>query len=278
MDNKQIKGKKKLQQNKGKKQKKKTTKQKQKQNVRQYVKVDVQSQGGSGGGGSSSSLPQTFRDRSGENVVLMNLIEQLGKQFKQPQAQPQPQTIIQRIPPPIIPYENTYNPSNDLETINSVFNAPNNNDMSIGERLNEVIQPQTELTNEPNFEEGVDNVPMIEVYNKSVSKMGKDELINKYYDLINNLNITDNLTPLEIGSLTVPKIRDAVNQLVEKQKNKNKNDELIEKLNYKLLIQQEKLKAVPMANVSERIKKTKIDQHNKNIVNLQQQITELLKK
>ena len=145
-------------------------------------------------------------------------------------------------------------------------------------------RPEDVVNNAENlqlFEEQNNNLGENEgdkIYIKSVSKMGKDELITKYYDLVNDLNITDNFNPLEIGSLTVPKIRDAVNQLVEKQKNKNKNDELIEKLNYKLLIQQEKLKAVPMANVSERIKKTKIDQHNKNIVNLQQQITELLKK
>ena len=147
MDN--LKSKKKI---KSKKPKKKAPtvqrRQKQKQNVKQYVKVNVQTQGGSGGGGSSSSLPQSFRDRSGENVVLMNLIEQLGKQFKQPQAQPQ--TIIQRvISTPIerideIPVENDYNPSNDFNTLNNVFNTPNNNDMSIGERLNEDMQPQTE--------------------------------------------------------------------------------------------------------------------------------------
>jgi polyhydroxyalkanoate synthesis regulator phasin len=107
--------------------------------------------------------------------------------------------------------------------------------------------------------------------------MGKEDLINKYYDLVNNLNITDNLTPLEIGSLTVPKIRDAVNQLVEKQKTKNKNDEQIEKLNTKLVIQENKLKDVISSNISETKKKTKADQHTKNINDLKQQITELLK-
>jgi len=60
------------------KKKKLKQKQKQKQVVKQNVKVTVQSSGGSGGGG--SSMPQAFTDRSGENIRLQNLIDQLTRQ------------------------------------------------------------------------------------------------------------------------------------------------------------------------------------------------------
>lgn len=83
-------------------------KQKQKQVVKQNVKVTVQSSGGSGGGG--SSVPSAFSDRSGENVRLQNLVEQLSRRISAP--------VSSGVSAP------AYNPANDADTFKSVYNAP----------------------------------------------------------------------------------------------------------------------------------------------------------
>ena len=98
-------------------------KQKQKQNVKQIVKVNVQSTGGGGSGG-ASAIPPSFSNRTGENVALLNIIDQL-KQSIRPPIQPPAQISTRTEGQPEIPYD----PVNDKTTVNDVFNAPiNNND------------------------------------------------------------------------------------------------------------------------------------------------------
>lgn len=105
-----------------KKKKKKPLKQKQKQKqiVKTNVKVNVQASGGSGGGGSGGSapapsyIPQMFRDTSGENPRLVSLVEQ----------------IVARVPRLSVAAEApVYNPTNDIASLNAVFNAPINTDV-----------------------------------------------------------------------------------------------------------------------------------------------------
>lgn len=76
---------KKMKKKKEKKQKKQKQKQKQKQIVKTNVKVNVQSSGGGGGSGGSSipqyqPMPPQFRDTSGENVKLNNILDTMKKQ------------------------------------------------------------------------------------------------------------------------------------------------------------------------------------------------------
>jgi hypothetical protein len=104
--------------------KKPRQKQKQKQIVKTNVKVSVQSQGGSGGGGTPSFIPAAFSSNPGENSRLLSLVEQLSSSRARTLAE-QPVRIA--APIQAIPYdEPAYNPGNDAQTINSVFNAPIN--------------------------------------------------------------------------------------------------------------------------------------------------------
>lgn len=107
------------------KRKKPKQKQKQKQTVKQNVKVTVQSSGGSGGGGTGSpfpqSVPQPFTDRSGENVRLQNLVEQIARNVSAPVMAGNQMPIRQDYRAP------RYNPSNDAATLNDVYNDPINN-------------------------------------------------------------------------------------------------------------------------------------------------------
>lgn len=107
------------------KRKKPKQKQKQKQTVKQNVKVSVQSSGGSGGGGSGSpfpqSVPQPFTDRSGENVRLQNLVEQIARNIKVPVMESNDLPIPTKYPAP------RYNRENDAATLNDVYNDPINN-------------------------------------------------------------------------------------------------------------------------------------------------------
>ena len=108
-------------------------KQKQKQIVKTNVKVNVQSAGGGGG----ATMPQAFGDRTGENVRLMNLVEQLsrtretaGAKVAIPVSIPVPISvpIPVNINMPIKKLEEDQiaNPSNDAATVAGVFNAPIN--------------------------------------------------------------------------------------------------------------------------------------------------------
>jgi hypothetical protein len=93
-------------------------KQKQKQIVKTNVKVNVQSAGGGGG----TTMPQAFGDRTGENVRLMNLVEQLSRtRVALSKAEPISVTDM-----PIKTKEEApiANPSNDAATVAGVFNAP----------------------------------------------------------------------------------------------------------------------------------------------------------
>lgn len=76
---------KKMKKKKEKKQRKQKQKQKQKQIVKTNVKVNVQSSGGSGGSSIPSAqphyiIPPQFKDTSGENVKLNNILDTMKKQ------------------------------------------------------------------------------------------------------------------------------------------------------------------------------------------------------
>lgn len=73
---------KKMKKKKEKKQRKQKQKQKQKQIVKTNVKVNVQSSGGSGGTSTPSyqPIPPQFRDTTGENVKLNNILDTMKKQ------------------------------------------------------------------------------------------------------------------------------------------------------------------------------------------------------
>lgn len=104
--------------------KKPRQKQKQKQIVKTNVKVSVQSQGGSGGGGTPSFIPPAFSSNPGENSRLLSLVEQLSSSRARTLAE---QPVRISAPIQAIPYnEPAYNPGNDAQTIDSVFNAPIN--------------------------------------------------------------------------------------------------------------------------------------------------------
>jgi hypothetical protein len=101
---------------------KKKLRQKQKQKQQQNVRVNVTQSGGgaSGGGGGSfpvyipQQTPQQFRDTSGENVKLTGLIQSLENR------------IANFRPPVVAPVavEPVANPANDAATQTAVFNAP----------------------------------------------------------------------------------------------------------------------------------------------------------
>lgn len=101
----------------------KKLRQKQKQKQQQNVRVNVTQTGGgaSGGGGGGSfpvyipqQTPQQFRDTSGENVKLTGLIQSLENK------------IANFRPPVVAPVavEPAPNPANDAATQTAVFNAP----------------------------------------------------------------------------------------------------------------------------------------------------------
>lgn len=100
-------------------------KQRQKQIVKTNVKVSVQSQGGSGAGAAPSFIPQAFSDRAGENVRLVNLVEQLARSGRSRVEEPIRIKAAIR-PSPV--EEPVYNPANDETTVRGVFNAPINTD------------------------------------------------------------------------------------------------------------------------------------------------------
>jgi len=120
---------------KEKKDKKKKLKQKQKQKqvVKTSVKVNVQSSGGSGGGGSSmpQAIPQPFTDRSGENIKLQSLIEQLARRVPTRIQVPVEAIVSNQMPIQQKFNAPEYNPVNDAKTLNNIFKAPINYDIPI---------------------------------------------------------------------------------------------------------------------------------------------------
>lgn len=108
----------------------KKLRQKQKQKQQQNVKINLTQSGGGGGGGSfpvyiPQQTPQQFRDTSGENVQLIGLVKSLENRianFKPPVVAP-------------VPVEPVPNPANDAATTTAVFNAPINNADSLAEEV-----------------------------------------------------------------------------------------------------------------------------------------------
>lgn len=97
----------------------KKLRQKQKQKQQQNVRINLTQSGGGGGGGSfpvfiPQQTPQQFRDTSGENVKLTGLIQSLENR------------IANFRPPVVAPVETepVPNPANDAATQTAVFNAP----------------------------------------------------------------------------------------------------------------------------------------------------------
>lgn len=166
------------------KKKKLKQKQKQKQIVKQNVKVTVQSSGGSGGGG--SSVPSRFTDNTGENVRLQGLIEQLSRRIPMSVPMPVKQPVLIENPvempavfskPRALQEERAkaklasdYNPSNDNETLNKVYYAPNNNNNSISERI---LADKLQQIDPEGYEANLDDIQG--VFNSNLSNKFVDE-------------------------------------------------------------------------------------------------------
>jgi hypothetical protein len=108
------------------------------QKLKQIQKVNVNVTSGGGGGGSSappSFIPQPFRDTSGENVQLINLVKSVSDNLARG-------NVLGRAPVPVfVAPEVAPNPTNDASTTTAVFNAPNNNtDNLADEVLREINQ------------------------------------------------------------------------------------------------------------------------------------------
>jgi hypothetical protein len=97
------------------------TNKKKSQKLKQIQKVNVNITSGGGGGGSSapSVIPQQFRDTSGENIRLENLLKSVTDNLARG-------NILGRAPVFAAP-EVAPNPANDAATTTAVFNAPINN-------------------------------------------------------------------------------------------------------------------------------------------------------
>ena len=91
------------------------------QKLKQIQKVNVQVTTGGGGGGSSAPvpfIPQQFRDTSGENVQLLNLIKSVSANLASGNILGKAHTP-EFVAPEVVP-----NPANDSATTSAVFNAP----------------------------------------------------------------------------------------------------------------------------------------------------------
>jgi hypothetical protein len=89
------------------------------QKLKQIQKVNVQVTSGGGGGGSTAPapfIPQQFRDTSGENVQLLNLVKSVSDSLARG-------NILGKAPVFAAP-EVAPNPANDSATTTAVFNAP----------------------------------------------------------------------------------------------------------------------------------------------------------
>lgn len=185
------------------KKKKLKQKQKQKQVVKQNVKVTVQSSGGSGGGG--SSVPSRFTDTSGENVRLQGLIEQLSRRIPAPVVMPVEQSVLVQKPVEIpavfskpralqeerakAKLEALYesNSSNDNETVNKVFNAPNNNNNSISERI---LADKLQQIDPEGYEANLDDIQGVfnsNLNNKFVDEAGEEFVLTKKLEKVKGL-------------------------------------------------------------------------------------------
>lgn len=105
-----------------------TTKKKS-QKLKQVQKVNVNVTSGGGGGTSAPApfIPQQFRDTSGENIRLENIIKSVTDNLARG-------NILGRAPAPVFAApEVAPNPANDSATTNAVFNAPINNTQSLPE-------------------------------------------------------------------------------------------------------------------------------------------------
>jgi hypothetical protein len=102
------------------------------QKLKQIQKVNVQVTSGGGGGGSTAPMPfipQQFRDTSGENIQLMNLVKSVSDNLARG-------NILGKAPTPdFVAPEVAPNPANDSATTEAVFNAPINNNDTIPEQI-----------------------------------------------------------------------------------------------------------------------------------------------
>lgn len=99
-------------------------KQKQKQVVKTNVKVNVQSSGGAGG--TPSYIPQSFRPDN-----LVGLVESIGRRLSAPVSVVAPVPAPAPAPVPAPAPEPDYNPQNDAQTVDSVFNKTINTDIPV---------------------------------------------------------------------------------------------------------------------------------------------------
>lgn len=146
------------------------------QKLKQIQKVNINVTSGGGGGGSTAPapfIPQPFRDTSGENVKLTNLVKSIEDSLARG-------NVLGRAPAPIfVAPEVAPNPANDSTTTTAVFNAPNNNaDNLADEVLREInqmgIKPKPVAKPPPIF-----NAP--NTNNRSLADMVRNE--TNYEDL-----------------------------------------------------------------------------------------------
>ena len=112
------------------------------QKLKQTQRVTVNITSGGGGGGSTAPtpfIPQPFRDTSGENVPLMNLIKSVSEKMTRGNILGKaPVFAAPEVPP---------NPANDATTTSAVFNAPITYNDDLAE---EVVREITKIESERN--------------------------------------------------------------------------------------------------------------------------------
>jgi hypothetical protein len=126
------------------------------QKLKQIQKVNVQVTSGGGGGGSTAPapfIPQQFRDTSGENVQLLNLVKSVSDSLARGNILgkvPTPEFAAPEVPP---------NPANDASTTSAVFNAPITYNDDLAEEVVREITKIESARNTPAKPPAVFNAP-----------------------------------------------------------------------------------------------------------------------
>ena len=124
------------------------------QKLKQTQRVTVNITSGGGGGGSTAPtpfIPQQFRDTSGENVPLMNLIKSVSDNLARGNILGKaPVFAAPEVPP---------NPANDASTTKAVFNAPITYNDDLAEEVVREITKIESARNTPAKPPAVFNAP-----------------------------------------------------------------------------------------------------------------------
>lgn len=124
------------------------------QKIKQIQKVNVQVTSGGGGGGTAAPapfIPQQFRDTSGENVQLLNLVKSVSDNLARGNILGKaPVFAAPEVPP---------NPANDASTTKAVFNAPITYNDDLAEEVVREITKIESARNTPAKPPAVFNAP-----------------------------------------------------------------------------------------------------------------------